>query len=110
MRLIASLNGRSAARCCAAGSIQARWVFAGDDTRPSSITSFGLIGGAERWLKIPLDVSQRPVTFALQAIFVRKTPVVPFFGQTTGLSSTTRQTRPAEKTRSQKYPTEWGST
>ena len=50
-----------------AGSIQARWLFAGDDTRPSSIASFGLTGGAERWLKIPLDLSQHPVTFALQA-------------------------------------------
>jgi len=50
-----------------AGSIQARWLFTGDDTRPSSIASFGLTGGAERWLKIPLDLSQRPVTFALQA-------------------------------------------
>jgi len=57
----------------------------GTDSRPSSITIFGLTGGAERWLKIPLDVSQRPVTFARQALkFVRRTPVVPFFGPTTG--------------------------
>ena len=67
-----------------AGSIQARWLFAGDDTRPSSITIFGLTGGAERRLKILLDVLQPPVTFALQALFMRKTPVVPFVGPTTG--------------------------
>jgi hypothetical protein len=57
----------------------------GTEPRPSSITIFGMTGGAERWLKIPLDVSQPPITFAIQALgFVRKTPVVPFFGPTMG--------------------------
>jgi hypothetical protein len=57
----------------------------GTETRPSSITIFGISGGPEHWLKIPLDLSQPPVTYAVQALaFVRKTPVVPFFGATTG--------------------------
>ena len=57
----------------------------GTHTRPSSITIFGISGGAKRWLKIPLDLAQPPVTFATQALgFVRQTPVVPFFGPTTG--------------------------
>jgi hypothetical protein len=51
-------------------------VICWDDARPSSITIFALTGDAERCLKIPLDVSQCPATFALQALFVRKTPVV----------------------------------
>ncbi len=38
-----------------------------------------------RWLKIPLDLSQPPVTYAVQAHeFVRKTPFVPYHGRTTG--------------------------
>jgi hypothetical protein len=57
----------------------------GTETRPSSITIFGITGGAESWLTIPLDLSQSPVRYAMQALaFVRKTPVVPFFGATTG--------------------------
>ena len=57
----------------------------GTHTRPSSITIFGISGGAKRWLNIPLDLEQPPVTFATQALgFVRQTPVVPFFGPTTG--------------------------
>jgi hypothetical protein len=57
----------------------------GTHTRPSSITIFGISGGAKRWLTIPLDLAQPPVTFATQALgFVRQTPVVPFFGPTTG--------------------------
>lgn len=44
-----------------------------------------MTGGPERWLKIPLDLSQPPVTYAVQAReFVSKTPFVPFFGKTTG--------------------------
>jgi hypothetical protein len=39
----------------------------------------------ERWLKIPLDTSQSPVTYAAQALaVVRETPTVQFFGLTTG--------------------------
>jgi hypothetical protein len=53
--------------------------------RPSSITFFGITGGAEHWQKIPLDLSQPPVSFAVQALAVaRRTPVVQFFGATTG--------------------------
>jgi hypothetical protein len=57
----------------------------GTQSRPSSITIYGLGGGAERWLRIPLDLSQPPVTFAPQAlIVVRRTPEVPFYGATKG--------------------------
>jgi hypothetical protein len=57
----------------------------GTNARPSSITFFGITGGAERWLKIPLDLSQPPVSYAAQALaVVRTTPVVQFFGATTG--------------------------
>jgi len=57
----------------------------GTETRPSQITIYGLTGGAERWLKIPLDLSQPPITFAAQALAVAKeTPFVPFHSRTTG--------------------------
>jgi len=57
----------------------------GSTNRPSQITFYGMTGGAERWLKIPLDLSQPPVTYALQAHeFVAKTPFVPYHGRTTG--------------------------
>jgi hypothetical protein len=57
----------------------------GSENRPSQITIYGVTGGPERWLKIPLDLNQPPVTYAVQAHeFVAKTPVVPFFGPTTG--------------------------
>ncbi|HXY58167.1 MAG TPA: hypothetical protein VEH76_06275 [Methylocystis sp.] len=53
--------------------------------RPSSITLYGMTGGAERWLKIPLDLSKAPVTYAAQAHeFAKRTPQVTFFGRTTG--------------------------
>jgi hypothetical protein len=57
----------------------------GTESRPSSITIYGFGGGAERWLRIPLDLSQPPVTFMPQALtVVRRTPTVTFFGPTTG--------------------------
>ncbi len=57
----------------------------GTERRPSQIFIFGITGGPERWLRIPLDLAQPPVTFASQALaVVEKTPVVPFFGPTTG--------------------------
>ena len=57
----------------------------GTDDRPSQIVFFGITGGAERWLKIPLDCSQPPVSYAVQALaVVQRTPVVRFFGPTTG--------------------------
>ena len=40
----------------------------GSSERPSSISMFGLSGGADRWLRIPLDISRQPVTFAAQAL------------------------------------------
>jgi hypothetical protein len=57
----------------------------GTETRPSSITIYGFSGGAERWLKIPIDCSKPPVTYAKQAFaVVCKTLLVDFFGPTTG--------------------------
>lgn len=57
----------------------------GTESRPSSITIYGLSGGAERWLRIPLDLSRPPITFAMQALgVVRRTPTVTFFGATKG--------------------------
>jgi hypothetical protein len=57
----------------------------GSQNRPSQITFYGMTGGPERWLKIPLDFSQSPVTYAVQAHeFVAKTPFVPYHGRTTG--------------------------
>ncbi len=57
----------------------------GTASRPSQITIYGMTGGAERWLRIPLDLAQSPITFARQALaVVQATRVVPFFGLTTG--------------------------
>lgn len=57
----------------------------GTSSRPSQITIFGLTGGAQRWLRIPLDLTQSAATFAKQAqAVVRATPEVAFFGPTTG--------------------------
>jgi hypothetical protein len=76
-----------------AAEADARWRAAfkpaayllGTSNRPSQIWMFGVTGGAERWLKIPLDTSQSPVTYAEQAlVVVRETPTVQFFGLTTG--------------------------
>ena len=59
--------------------------FVGTSKRPSSISMYGFSGGADKWLKIPLDLSQPPITFAAQALeIVRRTPFVQFFGPTTG--------------------------
>ena len=57
----------------------------GTDRRPSQIWIFGIAVGAERWLKIPLDISKPPITYVEQALsVVRKTPIVKFFGPTSG--------------------------
>jgi hypothetical protein len=57
----------------------------GTTERPSQIFFFGITGGPERWLKIPLDLSQPPLGYVAQALaVVRKTPEVKFFGPTTG--------------------------
>ncbi len=55
----------------------------GTETRPTQITFFGITGGSVRWLKIPLDLSKPPVTFAAQALtVVRRTPYVTFVNYT----------------------------
>ena len=47
-------------------------------------TKQSITGGTDRWLKIPLDLSQPPVTYAVQALdIVRKTPTITFFRPTT---------------------------
>jgi hypothetical protein len=57
----------------------------GTESRPTQIIFFGLSGGSERWLRIPLDLSQPAVTFAAQAhAVVRTTPVAPLHGSTVG--------------------------
>jgi hypothetical protein len=57
----------------------------GTETKPSQITIYGMSGGSEQWLRIPLDLSPPAVTFAAQAFAVaRRTPLVQFFGATTG--------------------------
>lgn len=77
----------------AAAAANAKWrasfkpeaYLLGTASRPSQITIYGMTGGPRRWLRIPLDVTKSPVTFAEQALaVVRQTPVVPFFGPTTG--------------------------
>jgi len=59
--------------------------FVGTAEKPSSICIYGISGGAERWLKIPINISKPPVTFAAQALnLVRETSSVSFWGRTTG--------------------------
>jgi hypothetical protein len=66
-------------------SFKPHGILLGTQERPSQIFIFAVTGDAERWLKIPLDLSQPPVTYAEQALtVVRKTPYVQFFGRTTG--------------------------
>jgi hypothetical protein len=77
----------------AAAEVEAAWRAAfkphacllGTDTRPSQLLFFAITGGADRWLKIPLDLLQLPLSYAAQALaVVRRTPVVRYFGATTG--------------------------
>jgi hypothetical protein len=57
----------------------------GTETRPTQITIFGMTGGSERWLRIPLDLTKPALTFASQALAVaRRIPRIPFFGPTIG--------------------------
>lgn len=57
----------------------------GTETRPTSIVLYGLTGGAEKWLRIPLDLSRPPVTYPRQALAFAKTMrKVPFHGNCTG--------------------------
>lgn len=41
-------------------------VLVGTYSRPTMIAAFALTGGTERWLKVALDTSQPPTTFAQQ--------------------------------------------
>jgi hypothetical protein len=80
-------TARAAAEAEAAwrASFKPHGILLGTQERPSQIFIFAVSGGAERWLKIHLDLSQPPVTYAEQALaVVRKTPSVQFFGGTTG--------------------------
>jgi hypothetical protein len=66
-------------------SIRPHGYLLGTKTCPSQIVFYGITSGAERWQKIRLDLSQPPVTFAAQAhAVVKQTPIVPYFGPTTG--------------------------
>jgi hypothetical protein len=76
-----------------AAEAEARWrasfepcaYLLGTSKTPSQIFIFGITGGAERWLRIPLDLLQPPLTYADQALaVVQQTPIVKFFGPTTG--------------------------
>ena len=59
----------------------------GTFSRPSQITIYGLTGGPERWLRIPIDGSRSPETFVEQALEVAKAnPIVRFFGPLTGFA------------------------
>ena len=60
-------------------------VLVGTYQRPSQITAFAVTGGAERWLKVPLDTSQPATSFAQQMKrYIKYHPNVPFFGPATG--------------------------
>jgi hypothetical protein len=66
-------------------SFQPAAYLLGTAERPSQIFFFGITGGPDRWLKIPLDLSQPPISYVAQTLAVlRKTPEVKFFGPTTG--------------------------
>jgi hypothetical protein len=66
-------------------SFQPTAYLLGTTDRPSQTLFFGMTGGPERWLRIALDLSQPPLSYAAQALAVaRKTPEVKFFGPVTG--------------------------
>ncbi len=57
----------------------------GSRSIPSSITQYAFTGGARRWLAIPLDLSQPPVTYAAQALaYAQLQREIRFFGSTVG--------------------------
>lgn len=59
--------------------------FLTESKRPSQITLCGMTGGPERWLRIPLDLTQPPLSYVQQAVqCVKKTPIIPFFGAVQG--------------------------
>jgi hypothetical protein len=58
-------------------------------TVPNQITFFGMMGGAGRWLTIPLDDSQPPVTFVQQTLGILPEKLwrgseLPYFGKAIG--------------------------
>ncbi len=60
--------------------------FATERSTPSQITMCAISGGPERWLKIPLDLTQPPLTFLYQALGQAKTKkAVPFFDKVIGV-------------------------
>ena len=71
----------------------------GTETRPTQLTIYGISGGPERWLRIPLDLSQPAVTFVKQALlwFVRH-QWSGFTAQQLDSWSTTRPTGPLGST------------
>ena len=53
---------------------------------PTPITICGLAGGPDRWLRIALDTTRPPLTFAQQAIAaVRREAAIPFYGAVIGV-------------------------
>jgi hypothetical protein len=57
----------------------------GTNSRPSQIWAFGLTGGVDRYLRIPLDITESSNNFVDQALkFVSKKTDVEFFGPATG--------------------------
>ena len=48
-------------------SFKPRAYLVSTQDHPSSITMYSFPGGADRWLKIPLELSRPPVTYAAQA-------------------------------------------
>lgn len=60
-------------------------MLVGTHRRPTQITAFALTGGAERWLKVPLNTTLPATTFAQQMVqHLTLHPDVPFFGPATG--------------------------
>jgi hypothetical protein len=52
---------------------------------PMPITICALTGGPDRWLRIALDTTRPPLTFAQQALAeVRREAAIPFYGSVTG--------------------------
>ena len=83
------LRARQAEATVRRAAFQPSAYLLGTTSRPSQITIFGLTGGADRWLCIPLDLAQPPITFVRQALaHVRTTPEVPFFGRIRGFTIT----------------------
>jgi hypothetical protein len=53
---------------------------------PTQITICALTGGADRWLRVALDTTRPPLTFAEQALAeARRECVKPFYGAVTGV-------------------------